>query len=140
MSEVKTEKAKSILNNRFVRPFVAGIFLSLLSWVILGFNLSTATGIRITDDVNRYFDTCVLEGFVEATPRISTEERGFPLAWHQKDFVPVCDTPTVQLKTIESNVIDWGALGANILFWSAVAFLVQRKFILRKRLRISQEK
>ncbi|MDQ3065212.1 MAG: hypothetical protein M3Q36_02990 [bacterium] len=128
--KVKTPN-KGAFNSKIVLSFVAGVVLTLVSLVILGFNLSTAGGIKINDDVNRYFDTCVGEGFVDSTPSIRTEERGFPLAFMQKSYVPVCENTGVELKKNDTTTVDWGALGANVLFWTCLTFVILRKFTRR---------
>ncbi len=123
-------------DSRIVRSFAAGVALTLASLVIVGFNLSTGGDIKINDDVNRYFDSCVLETFVDSTPRIRTSERGFPLAYHQHIEIPVCNEPGVEARRNAATVIDWGSLGANILFWTCLVYVILRKFTLRKRLKI----
>jgi hypothetical protein len=120
-------------DSRIVRSFVAGLLLTALSLIIIGFNLSTAGGIKINDDVNRYFDTCVGEGFVDNTPRIRTDERGFPLAYVQTSYVPVCENTGVELKRSNTTSVDFGALGANILFWTCLTFVILRKYTRRKQ-------
>jgi hypothetical protein len=128
-TEFETQRPKrNYWNSRIVQSFAAGVVLTLLSFIILGFNLSTVGGIKINDDVNRYFDTCVGEGFVDSTPRIRTEERGFPLSYHQKSYVPVCENTGVELKRNANTSYDFGALGANILFWTCLTFVILRKY------------
>lgn len=133
-----TNPKKSPWDSRIVRSFVAGVALSLLSLVIVGFNLSTGGSIQINDDVNRYFDSCVLETFVDSTPRIRVSERGFPLAYHQRVEIPVCNERGIEARRNTATVIDWGALGANILFWTCAAFVILRKYTVRKALRVQR--
>lgn len=121
-----------------MRSFVAGLVLTLASLIIVGLNLSTGASIKINDDVNRYFDSCVLETFVDSTPRIRTSERGFPLAYHQRIDIPVCNEPGREDRSTKLTIIDWGSLGANILFWTCLTFVVLRKYTLRRALKISK--
>lgn len=137
-AEQKPTLMERMMKSRAVRSFIAGTVITLLSWVILGFNLSTGGSIKINDDVNRYFDTCVLETFVESTPRIRTDERGFPLAFYQRNHVPVCNEPGIEARRNTSTVIDWGSLGANVLFWTCLVFWITRKYTLRKQLKITR--
>lgn len=138
-AEFEQQKPKrNALDSRIVRSFVAGVLLTLLSLVVLGFNLSTAGGIKINDDVNRYFDTCVGQGFIDSTPRINTDERGFPLAYVQTSHVPVCENTGVELKRSSTTSTDFGALGANILFWTCLTFVILRKYTLRKNIKINR--
>ncbi len=138
-SELNTHKPnKNYWDSRIVRSFAAGIVLTLISLVILGFNLSTGGSIKINDDVNRYFDTCVLETFVDSTPRIRNDERGFPLAYYQQIHVPVCNEPGVESRRNTTTVVDWGSLGANILFWTCLTFVILRRYTLRKALKINR--
>jgi hypothetical protein len=129
-SEAQSPKRKPF-DSRIVRSFAAGLLVTALSLIIIGFNLSTAGGIKINDDVNRYFDTCVGEGFIDSTPRIRTDERGFPLAYVQTSHVPVCENTGVELKRSSITTMDFGALGANILFWTCLTFVILRKYIRR---------
>ncbi|MBA2278897.1 hypothetical protein H0V99_00425 [Candidatus Saccharibacteria bacterium] len=132
MQEQYEKPKRKALDSRIVRSFVVGVALTLLSLVMIGFNLSTAGGIKINDDVNRYFDTCVGEGFVDNTPRIRTDERGFPLAYVQTSHVPVCENTGVELKRSSTRSVDLGALGANVLFWTCSAFIILRRYGKRK--------
>jgi hypothetical protein len=116
------------LDSRIVKSFLAGILLTLVSLAILGFNLSTGGTIKATDDINRYFDTCVGEGFASNTPRIQIDERGFPLSYYQTSRVPVCENTGVELKRNTSSSIVFGALGANVLFWTCLTFVILRKY------------
>lgn len=134
----KSTRLQQAMKSRIVRSFVLGLGLTLLSWVIIGFNLSTGGSIKINDDVNRYFDTCVLETFVDSTPRIRVDERGFPLSFVSTSHVPVCNDPGVESRRNTSTVIDWGSLGANILFWTCLTFVLSRKYTLRKALKITR--
>jgi hypothetical protein len=129
-SEAQNPKRKTF-DSRIVRSFAAGLLVTALSLIIIGFNLSTAGGIKINDDVNRYFDTCVGEGFIDSTPRIRTDERGFPLAYVQTSHVPVCENTGVELKRSSITTMDFGALGANILFWTCLTFVILRKYTRR---------
>lgn len=131
-------RLQNAMQSRLVRAFIAGVVLTLLSWVILGFNLSTGGSIKINDDVNRYFDSCVLETFVDGTPRIQTDERGFPLAFVQTTHIPVCNSPGIEARSTSATTIDWGSLGANILFWTCLTFWLLRKYTLRRALRITK--
>ncbi len=126
------------MKSRIVRSFVVGVVLTLVSWVVLGFNLSTGGSIKINDDINRYFDSCVLETFVDGTPRIAIDERGFPLAYFQRSQIPVCNEPGIEARRVTSTVVDWGSLGANILFWTCLMFWLSRKYTLRKQLKINK--
>lgn len=134
----KTSRMQEAMKSRLVRSFVVGLAITLLSWVIVGFNLSTGGSIKINDDVNRYFDSCVLQTFVDSTPRITSDERGFPLAHYQRVHIPVCNEPGVEARSVSSTVIDWGSLGANILFWTCLMFWLSRKYTLRKALKITK--
>jgi hypothetical protein len=126
-SDVQKPKRHSF-DSRIVRSFANGVIVTVTSLIILGFNLSTAGDIQINDDVNRYFDTCVGEGFIDSTPLIRVDERGFPLAYVQTSHVPVCENTGVELKRNSSTAIDLGALGANILFWTCVTFVLLRRY------------
>lgn len=134
--EQKPTVWQNALKSRIVRSFLSGVVITLLSWVIIGFNLSTAGGIKINDDVNRYFDTCIGQGFVDSTPRIRTDERGLPLSYVQTSHVPVCENTGVELKRSSSTSVDFGAFGANILFWTCLIFWLLRKYTLRKALKV----
>lgn len=137
--QLKMQKPKrNMWDSRIVRSFVVGVVLTLISLIILGFNLSTGGTIKINDDINRYFDTCVLQTFVDSTPQIRTEERGFPLAYYQRSHVPVCNEPGVESRRNTNTVIDWGSLGANILFWTCLSFWLLRKYTLRKALKVQR--
>lgn len=139
VSEVRqSSKIREAMQSRIVRSFVVGVGITLLSWIIVGFNLSTGGSIKINDDVNRYFDTCVLETFVDSTPRIRTDERGFPLAFVQTSHVPVCNNPGVESRRNTLTVVDWGSLGANVLFWTCLTFLLLRKYTLRKAIKVNR--
>lgn len=140
-SDTQTDQPKpkrSPWDSRIVRAFASGVVLTLFSLVITGFNLSTGGTIKINDDINRYFDTCVLETFVDSTPRVRTEERGFPLAYYQRNHVPVCNEPGVESRRNSSTVIDWGSLGANVLFWTCLTFWLLRKYTIRKQLKVTR--
>ncbi|MDQ3123590.1 MAG: hypothetical protein M3Q14_02820 [bacterium] len=119
------------MDSRIVQSFIAGVLLTLLSLVMLGFNLSTGGTLKINDDVNRYFDTCVGEGLIESTPRIQSDERGFPLAYYTNTHVPICEN-FVELKKTSFTTVDYGSLGANILFWTCLTFMILRKFAHRR--------
>ena len=141
MEEVKVAVQKpkqSPWDSRIARSFVAGIVLTLASLIIVGFNLSTGGSISINDDVNRYFDSCVLETFVDSTPRIRSSERGFPLAYHQRSDIPVCNEPGREDRSTKLTVIDWGSLGANILFWTCLVFIILRRYTVRKALKVQR--
>ena len=119
------------MDSRIVRSFMVGLLLTALSLVMLGFNLSTGGTLKINDDVNRYFDTCVGEGFVESTPRIISNERGFPLAYFTNTYVPICEN-LIELKKTSFTTIDYGALGADLLFWTCLTFVILRRYTRRK--------
>lgn len=137
--ELEVQKPKrKVMDSRIVRSFVVGVAVTLLSWVILGFNLSTGGSIKINDDINRYFDTCVQQTFVNSTPRVRTDERGFPLAFYQRNHIPVCNDPGIEARRVTTTVIDWGSLGANILFWTCLMFWLSRKYTLRKALKVQR--
>ena len=132
----KPSQLQAAKKSRIVRSFVVGLAITLLSWVIVGFNLSTGGSIQINNDINRYFDTCVLEVFVDSTPLIRTDERGFPLAYYQRNQIPICNEPGIASTHTTNTVIYWGSLGANILFWTCVVFWLSRKYTLRKTLKV----
>lgn len=143
MEDIKQEQEplkpkRKMMDSRIVRSFVVGLAVTLLSWVILGFNLSTGGSIKINDDINRYFDTCVQQTFVNSTPRVRTDERGFPLAFYQRNHIPVCNDPGIEARRVTTTVIDWGSLGANILFWTCLMFWLSRKYTLRKALKVQR--
>lgn len=129
---------RSPWDSRIVRAFASGAVLTLISLIIAGFNLSTGGTIKIDDDTNRYFDTCVLQTFVDSTPRIRTEERGFPLSFYQRNHVPVCNEPGVESRRNSSSFIDWGSFGANILFWTCLTYWLLRKYTIRKAIKIQR--
>lgn len=126
-----------LIKSRVVKSVIAGFVITLVSLIIVGFNLSTNSGIKINDDVNRYFDTCVGEAFVSSTPQIRTDERGFPLAYVQTSHVPVCEQG-VELKRNSSTYVEFGAFFANVLFWTCVTFLIMRSYIRRKHIKITR--
>lgn len=134
----KPSRVQEAMKSRIVRSFIVGVALTLLSWVIVGFNLSTGGSIQINDNVNRYFDTCVLQTFTDSTPRIYIDERGFPLAYYQRNSVPICNEPGIETRRQVSTTVDWGALGANMLFWTCIMFWLSRKYTLRKQLKINK--
>lgn len=138
VQEQKPSRLSEAMKSRIVRSFVVGVFLTLFSWVIIGFNLSTGGSIQINDNVNRYFDTCVLQTFTDSTPRIHIDERGFPLAYFQRNSVPICNEPGIETRRQVTTVIDWGAMGASVLFWTCLMFWLSRKYTLRKQLKINR--
>jgi hypothetical protein len=126
-----------LLRIRLVKAFVIGVCLTFVSLVIIGFNLSTNSGIQINDNINRYFDTCVGEAFTSSTPRISVDERGFPLSYVQTSRVPICENGRA-IKTVSSTHYEIGAFFANILFWSAVVLVLMRTYIRRKAIKVTR--
>lgn len=136
-SEEKQKMSDRMLKSRLVKSLISGVVITLVSLIIAGFNLSTNSGIKINDDVNRYFDTCVGEALTSSTPRIRTEERGFPLAYVQTSHVPICEQG-VEIKRVSSRYVEFGAFVANVLFWTCVSFIVLRSYVRRKHIKINR--
>lgn len=132
---------KRVLGSRLFKSFLIGLAISLLSMVIVGFNLSTNSGIRINDSINRYFDTCVGEFFTSTTPRIKTDEKGFPLAYIQTSHIPVCNDrnqPSAEVQWSAETYFEVGAFASNVLFWTCVAFVIMRSYIRRRHIKINR--
>jgi hypothetical protein len=129
--EVPGGRPNRLLNNRFAYAILAGVLLALISSAIVGINLSANNNIPVNDTINRYFDTCVGEGFGSATPLIQTQERGFPLAHYTSSKVPLCDN-FVELKRDKIGTLDLGSLLANILIWTAISYAVMRRLSRRQ--------
>ena len=120
------KRPNRLLNNRFMYAILAAVLLTLASSAIVGFNMSSRNVIPVNDTINRYFDTCVGEGFGTGTPVIQTSERGFPLSHYSSSKIPICDN-LVELKREKVGTVDLGAMLANVLFWFVVSYAVMRK-------------
>lgn len=129
--------ASRLLNSRVIKSIIAGFVITFITLIVSGFNLSTNSGIPINDDINRYFDTCVGQAFISTTPRIRTDERGFPLSYVQTSHVPICDN-NVEIKRSSSTYFEAGAFFANVLFWSCTTFLVLRSYVRRRHLKVTR--
>jgi hypothetical protein len=129
--EAPDKRPNRLLNNRFAYAILSGVLLALLSSAVVGINLSANNNIPVNDTINRYFDTCVGEGFGSATPLIQTQERGFPLAHYTSSKVPLCDN-FVELKRDKIGTLDLGSLLANILIWTAISYAVMRRLSRRQ--------
>jgi len=134
----KQSATDRIIKSRLVKSFVFGFVITATSLVIVGFNLSTNSGIKINDSINRYFDTCVGTAFVDSTPRIRTDERGFPLSYVQTNHVPFCENNRAEIKRVSSTHFEIGAFFANILFWACVVFVIFRTYKKRKNIKITK--
>ena len=129
---VKARRPNRLLNNRFTYAILAGVVLTIISTAVVGINLSSNNNIPVNDTINRYFDSCVGEGFGSATPLIQTQERGFPLAHYTSSKIPLCDN-FIELKRVKISKVDLGALLANVLFWFVASYVVMRKLDRPKR-------
>lgn len=139
--EVKQSISDKLINSRLIKSLLSGVLITLLSYIILGFNLSTNSGIKINDDINRYFDTCVGQFFTDTTPRISVEERGFPLSFAQKTNVPICNDrnqASAEVQWTSSSSFEAGAFMANVIFWSCATFVVLRSYIRRRHIKVTR--
>jgi hypothetical protein len=114
------------LKNSISLALILGIIITLISSAVVDINLTSRGSLPVDDNVNRYFDTCVGEGFGSSTPLIFVQERGFPLSHYTSLKIPICDN-LKELKRISVTQMDWGAFGANILFWTLSSYFVIRK-------------
>jgi len=134
----KNSMVDRIAKSRLVKSFIFGLVITTCSLIIVGFNLSTNSGIKVNDNINRYFDTCVGMAFVESTPRIHTDERGFPLSYVQTNHVPICENNRAEIKRVSSTHFEVGAFFANVLFWACVVFVIFRTYKRRKNIKITK--
>ncbi|MCA9348020.1 hypothetical protein KC867_01270 [Candidatus Saccharibacteria bacterium] len=133
----KQTLASRLLGSRIVKSMISGLVITLISWLMIGFNLSTSSAIRMNDNINRYFDTCIGNVITESSPKITTERRGFPLAYSLKDSVPICEN-LVEQKRVASTYFEAGAFFANGLFWTCISFMILRTYIRRKHIKIKR--
>lgn len=130
-----------IISSQAVKSVFVGLIATVLTWSVVGLNLSTNSGIRINNSVNRYFDTCVGEFFTDTTPRIEVIERGLPLSYVQTVRVPVCNDrnqPNNEVQVSSERYFETGAFIANVLFWSYGAFFVARTYVKRRHIKIKE--
>lgn len=144
-TELDTDKKdklhEKLIRSRLVKSVISGIILTFVSLIIIGFNLSTNSGIKINDDINRYFDTCVGEFFTSTTPLIDVDERGFPLSYVQTTNIPICNDrgqAGSEVQWTSYTSFEFGAFIANVLFWTCITFVLLRTYIKRKHIKVTR--